>query len=248
MIEPIVSFQQVHKSFGHLQVLQGIDLAVYPGEKIVLMGHSGCGKSTVLRCVNGLEWIDRGELYVNGVALHQHKSINTHALNQFRSHIGMVFQQFNLFPHMTVLENIILGPIKVKGIPKLRAIDTAHDLLKRVGIGDKWQVYPDQLSGGQKQRVAIARCLAMRPQMILLDEPTSALDPPMTMEVLQVIRDVAEEGLTLMIVTHECRFAREVADRIIFMHNGRIEEEGRPEQVMDNPISPVAQSYFSLIL
>lgn len=248
MIEPIVSFQQVHKSFGHLQVLQGIDLAVYPGEKIVLMGHSGCGKSTVLRCVNGLEWIDRGELYVNGVALHQHKSINTHALNQFRSHIGMVFQQFNLFPHMTVLENIILGPIKVKGIPKLQAIDTAHDLLKRVGIGDKWQVYPDQLSGGQKQRVAIARCLAMRPQMILLDEPTSALDPPMTMEVLQVIRDVAEEGLTLMIVTHECRFAREVADRIIFMHNGRIEEEGRPEQVMDNPISPVAQSYFSLIL
>jgi ABC-type polar amino acid transport system ATPase subunit len=248
MIEPIVSFQQVHKSFGPLQVLQGIDLAVYPGEKIVLMGHSGCGKSTVLRCVNGLEWIDRGELYVNGVALHQHKSIKTHALNQFRSHIGMVFQQFNLFPHMTVLENIILGPIKVKGVPKLQAIDTAHDLLKRVGIGDKWQVYPDQLSGGQKQRVAIARCLAMRPQMILLDEPTSALDPPMTMEVLQVIRDVAEEGLTLMIVTHECRFAREVADRIIFMHNGRIEEEGRPEQVMDNPISPLAQSYFSLIL
>lgn len=247
MLSPVIQFSAVHKYYGRLHVLKGLDLTVYPGEKLVLMGPSGCGKSSLLRCINALEWIDGGTAVVNETALHERDKLTPTALNRFRADIGMVFQQFNLFPHLTVLENIMLGPVKVKGVSRGEAEETARTLLTRVGIADKWQAYPEQLSGGQKQRVAIARCLAMKPRMILLDEPTSALDPPMTTEVLKVIETVAEEGMTMLIVTHETRFARRVADRIVFLHEGRVEEEGRPDQVIDTPISPVLQTYFGQI-
>lgn len=230
-IPPVIQLIGVHKYHGTLHVLKDICLDVCRGEKIVLIGASGCGKSTLLRCVNALESIDSGEIKINGVSL-QHDQVD---LNQHRANIGIVFQQFNLFPHLSVLENLILGPVKVRKLPKAKAIEQARELLSRIGILEKAHAYPAQLSGGQQQRVAIARSLVMQPEVMLFDEPTSALDPRMTREVLSMIRDVADQGMTLIVVTHEVRFAEQVADRIIFMHDGRIVEEAPPKQLLYHP-------------
>lgn len=254
MSKVAIEFSDVHKYYGSLHVLRGINLKINQGEKVILMGHSGCGKSSLLRCVNALEGIDQGEILVNNTRLTARGSYREKTaggakldLNAFRANIGMVFQQYNLFPHLTVLENIILGPIKVKGFNKSEAIETAQDLLKRVGIPEKVNAYPEQLSGGQKQRVAIARCLAMKPEMILLDEPTSALDPPMTREVLGVIQDVVEQGMTMVMVTHEYKFARSIADRIVFIDQGCVLETGPPNQLFDSPGHVVTKEYFETL-
>ncbi|MBY0404624.1 MAG: amino acid ABC transporter ATP-binding protein [Cyanobacteria bacterium] len=247
----MVSFEGVEKFYGSVHVLKNIHFNVQQGEKIVLMGASGCGKSSLLRCINGLERIHKGILRVNGLDLGQlathPQAISPETLREFRSNIGMVFQQYNLFPHLTVIENIMLGPLQVKKVSKKEAMALARHFLNEVGILEKAQQYPDQLSGGQKQRVAIARCLAMEPKMLLLDEPTSALDPPMTREVLKVIQTVVDQGMTLLMVTHEYQFAARIAHRILLLNEGQIIEEGSPQQVMENPQHPIAQEYFSKI-
>ncbi|WP_435104940.1 amino acid ABC transporter ATP-binding protein [Arhodomonas sp. AD133] len=244
---PIVEMDGLNKYFGSLHVLQNIDLTVTPGEVVVIIGASGSGKSTLIRCVNGLEEFQSGQLVVDGNELLP-KGKSRHALHTIRKEVGMVFQQFNLFPHRRVLENVTLAPRKVRGLSEDKARETAERLLDRVGIGDQAGKFPSQLSGGQQQRVAIARALAMEPRLMLFDEPTSALDPEMIGEVLDVMRELAREGMTMLVVTHEMGFAREVADRVIYIHGGQIVEQGDPKSVFDNPQSERTQSFLSRVL
>ncbi|WP_413733686.1 amino acid ABC transporter ATP-binding protein [Sodalis sp. RH21] len=240
----VVEFKDVNKHFNALHVLADINLQVRQGEVIAVIGPSGSGKSTLVRCINRLETIDSGELWIDGGPLQD----DGKGLYQLRTRIGMVFQQFNLYPHKTVLENICLAPIKVKGLPRPLAEQQAHELLKRVGIGEKHNAYPSALSGGQQQRVAIARALAMQPGILLFDEPTSALDPEMVGEVLEVIRELADTGITLIIVTHEMGFARQVADRVLFMDAGRIVEQGEPQTFFARPRHPRAQEFLARVI
>jgi ABC-type polar amino acid transport system ATPase subunit len=239
-----VEFLHVSKRFGKHEVLRDITNQVREREKIVIIGPSGSGKSTLLRTVNALESIDAGEVRVNGVSVHARET----DINALRTRVGMVQQSFNLFPQMTVLDNITLAPRKVKKESRETAEHRAHDLLERVGIPEKAEAYPAQLSGGQQQRVAIARALAMEPSLMLFDEPTSALDPEMIQEVLDVMRDLAREGMTMLVVSHEMGFAREVADRVLFMSDGAIEEEGTPEQLFERPRGERTQRFLSRII
>lgn len=227
----MIKIKQLNKSFGDLHVLKNIDMTVYESDVVCLIGSSGSGKSTLLRCLNFLERTDNGNIIIEGNEVNP----RTDDLNKIREKVGMVFQNFNLFPHKTVLENIIEAPIMVKGVDKEKAIIKAKQLLKKVGLEDKSDIYPNKLSGGQKQRVAIARALAMEPDIMLFDEPTSALDPELVGEVLTTMKDLAEEGMTMVVVTHEMGFAREVADWIVYMHDGKIIERGTPEQFFNHP-------------
>ena len=226
----MIDIKNLHKSFGDHEVLKGIDLHINPQEVVVIIGPSGSGKSTLLRCMNLLEVPTSGSVVVDGMDLTGYADIN-----KAREEIGMVFQRFNLFPHMTVLKNITLAPMKVRNISQEEAEKTARELLERVGLGDKADAYPPQLSGGQQQRVAIARALAMKPKVMLFDEPTSALDPEMVNEVLDVMKSLANEGMTMAVVTHEMGFAREVGDRLLFVDGGTIIEQGEPREVFENP-------------
>lgn len=238
----IVEMQGVFKSFGPVEVLKDFNLQLVEGEKVVIIGPSGSGKSTVLRCINKLESIQSGKIVFEGTPITTHTDLST-----LRTKIGMVFQKFNLFPHMTVLENVIEAPMSVKGIKHSEAEQEALVLLDRVGLADKKDSYPKELSGGQQQRVAIARALAMRPQIMLFDEPTLALDPELVGEVLLVMKKLAEDGLTMVVVTHEMGFAREVADRVIFMDQGVIVEQGDPEQIFQHPMQLRTQNFLSRI-
>ena len=243
-MEAKVSVKNLHKSFGKLDVLRGIDMEVQEGEVVCLIGPSGSGKSTFLRCINSLEQPTSGEIVVDG-----HVITEKHAnINKIRENIGMVFQQFNLFPHMTALKNITMAPLDRKKMDKATAEKKAIELLKRVGLADKADEYPDNLSGGQKQRVAIARALAMEPDLMLFDEPTSALDPEMVGEVLNVIRTLADGGMTMLVVTHEMGFAREVADRVVFMDGGVIVEEGTPEEIFGQPKNERTIAFLNKVL
>ncbi len=239
----MIDIKDVHKWFGNLHVLKGIDLSVDEGEVLVLVGPSGSGKSTLLRCINGLARVNDGQVLVNGVDIQASKT----NLNRARQRIGIVFQQFNLFPHMTVLRNITISPIKVKGVPPGEARETAMRLLERIGMPEKAEVRPDQLSGGQQQRVAIARALAMQPEVMLFDEPTSALDPEMIKEVLDLMGELAEENMTMIIVTHEMGFARRVADRMAFMDDGVIVEISSPEKFFEPSRDDRISNYARLI-
>ena len=244
----MISIQNLSKSFSSLDVLKQINLQVSSGEVIAILGPSGSGKSTLLRCINGLEDLTSGSIEVNGIlidAQNSHKERNRQ-IRKSRLHTGMVFQQFNLYPHKTVLENVIEAPIIVKKLPKNKAIEKGELLLKRVGLLDKKDVYPSRLSGGQQQRVAIARALAMEPDILLFDEPTSALDPELVDEVLAVIKELAKDGMTMVIVTHEMAFARDVADRIIFMADGVIVEEDVPEQFFTQPKTDRAKKFLKI--
>lgn len=243
----IVNMQKINKHFGSLHVLKDIDLEVAQGEVVVIIGASGSGKSTLIRCVNGLEEFQGGSIEVDGQSLIPHGKSHR-ALKTIRTEVGMVFQQFNLFPHMKVRDNVSLAPIKVRGSDRATAERQADTLLERVNILEQADKYPGQLSGGQQQRVAIARSLAMEPRLMLFDEPTSALDPEMIGEVLDVMRELAREGMTMMIVTHEMSFACEVADRVIFIHQGAIVEQGRPEDIFDHPQHPRTQSFLARVL
>ncbi|MDO5757237.1 MAG: amino acid ABC transporter ATP-binding protein [Rhodobacterales bacterium] len=243
----IVRMENLNKHFGSLHVLKDVDLAVTPGEVVVIIGASGSGKSTLIRCINGLEEFQSGSLDVDGRQLLPNGKASK-ALQQIRTEVGMVFQQFNLFPHMTVLDNVTLAPMKVRGASRDEARGTARRLLERVGISDQAEKYPSQLSGGQQQRVALARALAMEPRLMLFDEPTSALDPEMIGEVLDAMRELAREGMTMIIVTHEMNFAREVADRVIYIHKGEIVEQGTPDAVFDNPQNERTQSFLARVL
>ncbi|MGC4377235.1 amino acid ABC transporter ATP-binding protein [Fictibacillus sp. Mic-4] len=240
----MISFQQVNKHYGDFHVLKNINLEVQQGEVVVIVGPSGSGKSTLLRCINRLETISDGKLVVNGITVNEKKT----NINELRKNIGMVFQHFNLYPHKTVLQNITLAPIKVLGVEKSDAEKTAMYYLEKVGIPDKAYSFPSQLSGGQQQRVAIARGLAMKPKLMLFDEPTSALDPEMIGEVLDVMKSLAEEGMTMVVVTHEMGFAREVANRIVFMDEGQIVEEGSPKEFFANPKAERAKLFLSRVL
>jgi len=240
----MIKFKDVNKWFGSLHVLQTINIHVKPGEVVVICGPSGSGKSTLIRCINRLEKFQNGELYVDGMPLHNY-SIN---LTKLRAEIGFVFQQFHLYPHMTALENVTLAPIHVRKIKKKEAKEIGMEKLVRVGLGDKASSYPDQLSGGQQQRVAIARGLAMSPKILLFDEPTSALDPEMIGEVLDVMIKLVDEGMTMCVVTHEMGFARQVAHRVIFMDEGQIIETEKPDQFFDNPQTERAALFISKIL
>lgn len=242
--EALVSLQNVNKHFGQLHVLQDINLEVMPGEVVVVIGPSGSGKSTLCRTINRLETIDDGIIAIEGKVLPD----EGRGLAKLRADVGMVFQSFNLFAHKTILENVTLGPLKVKGMKKADADREAMELLKRVGVDHQAQKYPAQLSGGQQQRVAIARSLAMKPRVILFDEPTSALDPEMINEVLDVMIGLAKEGMTMVVVTHEMGFARKAADRVIFMADGQIVEEATPEEFFTNPKSNRAKDFLSKIL
>ncbi|WP_445445980.1 amino acid ABC transporter ATP-binding protein [Corynebacterium durum] len=254
MSDIMIDAQQVCKNFGQLQVLKGIDLQVPKGNVTCLLGPSGSGKSTFLRCVNHLEKITAGRLYVDGDLIGYRErngtlyEISEHEAALQRANIGMVFQQFNLFSHRTVLQNIIEAPTQVKKVPAKEAETRAMELLERVGLAHKADAYPIQLSGGQQQRVAIARAVAMEPKLMLFDEPTSALDPELVGEVLGVMRSLAEDGMTMMVVTHEIGFAREVADQVVFMDDGVVVESGTPEQVIDNPQHARTQEFLSSIL
>lgn len=239
----MISVKHLYKSFGHLDVLKDINLEVAEKEVVVIIGPSGSGKSTVLRCINYLEVPTSGQIIVDGLDLSDSKN-----LNEARKEVGMVFQRFNLFPHKTVLENITLAPLNVRKISPEEANANARSLLQKVGLADKENAYPEQLSGGQQQRVAIARALAMKPKALLFDEPTSALDPEMVREVLDVMKKLAMEGMTMIVVTHEMGFAREVGDRVIFMDEGMLVEEGTPEQIFTAPQEPRTQAFLSKIL
>ena len=239
----MIEIKGLCKSFGADEVLKGIDLSIDEKEVVVIIGPSGSGKSTLLRCMNHLEEPTAGEVVVDGITLSSEANIN-----KVREEVGMVFQRFNLFPHMTVLENIMLAPIKVKHVTRDEAEKTARELLARVGLAEKADAYPDNLSGGQQQRVAIARALAMRPKVMLFDEPTSALDPEMVGEVLDVMRALADEGMTMVIVTHEMGFAREVGDRLLFVDEGRIIESGVPREVFENPKEERTRGFLSKVL
>ncbi|MBP2665549.1 MAG: peptide transporter ATP-binding protein [Firmicutes bacterium] len=238
----IVEMKNVYKSFGALEVLKDFNLQLAEGEKVVIIGPSGSGKSTVLRCINRLETIQAGQIYFEGQEIDDKAD-----LCALRTHIGMVFQRFNLFPHKTVLENIIEAPMIVKGMLRSDAERIAEDLLDRVGLADKRDSYPRELSGGQQQRVAIARALAMNPKIMLFDEPTSALDPELVGEVLVVMKNLAQEGMTMVVVTHEMAFAREVADRVIFMDQGLIVEAGTPAQIFESPEQERTQLFLKRI-
>lgn len=252
----LIQIRGVHKFFGDLHVLRGIDLDIANGEVCVIMGPSGSGKSTLLRCLNQLETISAGEIFIDGELLGYRKDPSTGVLYDLtdkqiasqRSQIGMVFQRFNLFPHMTAIENVMEGPIQVLGRPKEEVAREAQEYLELVGLGDRLNHYPSQLSGGQQQRVAIARALAMKPGLMLFDEPTSALDPELVGEVLSVMQDLAKAGMTMVVVTHEVGFAREVADHVVFMDGGTIVEEGSPEDVIVNPQNPRTREFFSKVL
>ncbi|WP_318784692.1 MULTISPECIES: amino acid ABC transporter ATP-binding protein [Halomonas] len=244
---PIVRMQQLNKHFGSLHVLNNIDLEIVPGEVVVIIGASGSGKSTLIRCINGLEEFQSGSLDVDGNQLLPNGK-SSKALQTIRTEVGMVFQQFNLFPHLSVRDNVTLAPMKVRGWSRQDAEESAERLLERVGIADQADKYPSQLSGGQQQRVALARALAMEPRLMLFDEPTSALDPEMIGEVLDAMRELAKEGMTMVIVTHEMGFAREVADRVIFIHKGEIAEQGSPEQLFDAPQHERTQSFLARVL
>jgi polar amino acid transport system ATP-binding protein len=246
--------EAVHKRYGRLEVLKGISLEVQPREVAVLLGPSGSGKSTFLRCINHLEKIDAGRLWVDGELVGYRQSGNRlyelkeSEVARERAEIGMVFQRFNLFPHMTALENVIEAPIRVKNTPRAEAIRVGTELLERVGVADKLKTYPSQLSGGQQQRVAIARALAMRPKLMLFDEPTSALDPELVGEVLDAMRTLAREGMTMVVVTHEVGFAREVGDLVIFMDAGVVVEAGPPRAVFDSPKHERTRAFLSKVL
>ena len=240
----MIHVKNLQKQFGDTHVLRGISCDIAPQEVLCLIGPSGSGKSTFLRCINALETLSAGEIKVNGFAIHDHK---TH-INRVRDSVGMVFQRFNLFPHMTVLENIIMAPMDVKKLPRAQAVERAKALLSKVGLLDKIDAWPNSLSGGQQQRVAIARALAMEPAIMLFDEPTSALDPELVGEVLAVMKTLANEGMTMVIVTHEMAFAREVADRVIFIDQGVIQEQGTPEAIFTHPSNPRTQAFLSKIL
>ena len=252
--KPLVQARNVHKSFDHLEVLKGIDLDVMPGEVVVILGPSGSGKSTFLRCINHLETIQKGSIAVDGeqigyrVKNDRLEKLSSNSIARQRRKIGMVFQQFNLYPHMTVLQNIIEAPVGVHGESRKDATQNAMRLLERVGLSEKASSYPRQLSGGQQQRVAIARALAIKPKLMLFDEPTSALDPELVGEVLATVRDLASQGLTMIVVTHEIGFAKEAADRVIFMDGGNIVEMGKPEDVIGNPRHPRTQAFLSRFL
>ncbi|HWR08783.1 amino acid ABC transporter ATP-binding protein [Sporomusa sp.] len=239
----MISIKNLHKKFGKLHVLKGVNTHISEQEVVVIIGPSGSGKSTLLRCMNYLEEPTEGEIIVDGIPL-----TNEANINKVREEVGMVFQRFNLFPHMTVLQNISLAPIKVRNLPRAEAEKIASNLLEKVGLSDKANVYPEQLSGGQQQRVAIARALAMKPKVMLFDEPTSALDPEMIKEVLDVMKTLANEGMTMAVVTHEMGFAREVGDRVLFMDEGRIVEEGTPDEVFLHAREERTQAFLSKIL
>ena len=240
----MIEVKDLKKSFGKLEVLKGIDKRIEQGEKVVIIGPSGSGKSTFLRCLNLLEEPTSGDIFIDNERITD-KKIN---INTVREKMGMVFQQFNLFPHLSVLDNITLAPIKVKKLSKEAAEEKARELLKRVGLEDKADNYPAQLSGGQQQRIAIARALAMEPEIMLFDEPTSALDPEMVGEVLAVMKDLAEAGMTMVVVTHEMGFAREVASRVMFMDGGYVLEDDTPENVFDNPQNERTKEFLGKIL
>jgi len=240
----MINLENVHKNFGELEVLRGIDLHIEQGEVVVIVGPSGSGKSTVLRCINKLETITSGRIEVDGYDLNDKDT----DINKVRTEVTMVFQQFNLFPHMTVLGNVTLGPIKVRGLSKANAETLGQELLAKVGLTDKANVYPRQLSGGQQQRVAIARALALGPKVLLFDEPTSALDPELVGEVLEVMRKLAKEGMTMVVVTHEMGFAKEVADRCIFIDEGIIMEESPPKKFFDSPKHPRLCDFLGKVL
>ncbi|ANF24708.1 MULTISPECIES: ABC transporter ATP-binding protein [Pseudomonadaceae] len=249
---PALEIRNLHKRYGDLEVLKGISLTARDGDVISILGSSGSGKSTFLRCINLLENPNEGEIIVAGEQLRLKRAkdgdlvaADAKQINQMRSKLGFVFQNFNLWPHMSVLDNIIEAPRRVLGQSKAEATETAEALLAKVGIADKRHVYPNQLSGGQQQRAAIARTLAMQPQVILFDEPTSALDPEMVQEVLAVIRSLADEGRTMLLVTHEMNFAKQVSSEVVFLHQGLVEEQGTPEQVFDNPQSARCKQFMS---
>jgi len=254
MAAHMVQAEAVHKSFGRLEVLRGIDLSVDPGEVMCVIGPSGSGKSTFLRCINHLEKIDAGRLSVDGELVGYRQKgdrlfeLPDREVCHKRSEIGMVFQRFNLFPHMTALENLIEAPMRVKKQNRATAEAAARALLERVGLADKMSVYPNQLSGGQQQRVAIARALAMQPKLMLFDEPTSALDPELVGEVLDVMRGLAEDGMTMVVVTHEMGFAREVGDSLVFMDRGVIVESGHPKEVLANPRQDRTKAFLASVL
>ncbi|HEJ7879741.1 TPA: amino acid ABC transporter ATP-binding protein [Serratia marcescens] len=240
----MIRVHNLQKQFGESHVLRGISCQIAANEVVCVIGPSGSGKSTFLRCINALETLSGGEIEVNGFAVHDQKT----DLNKMRESVGMVFQRFNLFPHMTVLENIIMAPVSVKKQPRAEAIAQAEQLLLKVGLLDKIDAYPNSLSGGQQQRVAIARALAMEPKIMLFDEPTSALDPELVGEVLAVMKSLALEGMTMVVVTHEMGFAREVADRVLFIDQGIIQEEGKPQQIFSHPSNPRTQAFLSKVL
>jgi len=249
----VVRVEKLSKSFGELQVLRDIDMEVHEREVVVLIGASGSGKTTLLRCINCLELPTSGRIWVNGEPMGDFDSggafrpLPEIALNRRRAQIGMVFQRFNLFPHLTARQNVTLAPVMVKRMPQAEADVLARSLLAKVGLSDKAEVYPSKLSGGQQQRVAIARALAMNPQLMLFDEPTSSLDPELVGEVLETMKQLAREGMTMIIVTHEMGFAREVGNRILFLHEGRILEQGKPEEVFNRPREERTRAFLSRV-
>ena len=240
----MIKVKNLHKKFDELEVLKGIDEHIRPGEVVVVIGPSGSGKSTFLRCLNQLETATEGEIYVDDELITDPKC----DVNKVRQKMGMVFQQFNLFPHLTILENITLAPVMLKKMTKDQAKEKAMELLRRVGLEEKAEAYPVQLSGGQKQRVAIARALAMNPEIMLFDEPTSALDPEMVGEVLELMKELAQSGMTMVVVTHEMGFAREVATRVLFIDDGKIQEENTPKEFFANPKNPRLKDFLSKVL
>lgn len=244
MNDIMIEIKSLNKYFGDLHVLKNIDITVKQSEVVCLIGASGSGKSTLLRCLNFLEFKDSGEIFIAGEKIEK----ETHNLNEVRGRVGMVFQHFNLFPHKTVLENVMEAPIHVKKLPKDQVIMDAKRLLQKVGLSDKENVYPSKLSGGQKQRVAIARALAMKPDIMLFDEPTSALDPELVGEVLTTMKELADEGMTMIVVTHEMGFAREVADWAVYLHEGRIVEVGHPKQLFSNPKEERTKNFLDSVL
>jgi len=240
----MVKVEKLNKSFGDLHVLKDIDMTVNESDVVCLIGASGSGKSTLLRCLNFLEVKDSGNIYIGGEKVER----ETHDLNEIRTRVGMVFQHFHLFPHMTVIENIMEAPVNVKKIPKVQAYKEAKQLLDKVGLNDKESVYPGKLSGGQKQRVAIARALAMKPDVMLFDEPTSALDPELVGEVLVTMKELALEGMTMIVVTHEIGFAKEVANWVVYMHDGRIVEAGHPKKIFEQPTEQRTKDFLDSVL
>ncbi len=253
--QPVVLGEGIHKWFGRIHVLDGVSFEVRNGEVVVVIGPSGSGKTTLLRCMNHLERIDRGRLLVNGHLIGYRQNARGELVEESeaeiarqRQEIGFVFQQFNLFPHLTAIQNVALAPIRVRKVPRRQALADARELLARVGIAEKADAYPRQLSGGQQQRVAIARALAMRPRLMLFDEPTSALDPEMVGEVLEVMRELAETGMTMVVVSHEMGFARGVGDRVMMMDHGRIIEAGPPAEVLGNPAHERTRAFLSKVL